>query len=116
MKLDGSQPSPLDDRSERKTVIARRNCGAGRGGRGIGMREIKVGVLGNAAKQHTGLRATQLIPADVRGFDVCWQSPNLIWEKSEAGSTRRLFALCEHSLQSKAEPQDWHARIVCLAQ
>ena len=76
----------LDHRRERKAVIAGRDRRLAAGRRGIGMREIKIGVFRNAAKQLARLHAPQLIPADVRRFHVRRQRADFLREKAEARS------------------------------
>ena len=50
---------------------------------GVGMREIKIGVVWNVAQQNAFAQATQLVPTDVWRFHICWQRLNIFVNQVE---------------------------------
>ena len=116
MELHACEIFLLDDRGERHTVIADGGDFVAVSGSGVRVREIKVGVFGNAHEQLAGLAALHLIPPDVRGFHVLRQHAHFPAEKAEAGIAGSFFAQFVHGLQAEANAEDGNAGIVRHAQ
>ena len=73
--------------------------------RGVGVREIKIGVLRDAFQQFAGPRAAQLVPSHVRKAIGRRQRGNFLRKQREARISGRFVAGGEHGLESEANSQ-----------
>src|SRR5215472_8705427 len=96
----------LDHRGERKAVIASSDGELSGGRRRVGVRKIKVSVIGNAAQQFALAHAAQSVPADVRRFYIRGKRANLLGEKFEAGFAGCFLARSEHRLEVKKNAEN----------
>src|SRR5579863_3928119 len=101
MKLRRENVSLLKQSDKRGAVIAEGDARFTRIEGGVGVREIKIGVLRNAFQQFARPRAAQLVPSHVRKAIGWGQCRNFLRKQCEARVSGRFVARGEHGLKSE---------------
>ena len=84
MKLHGQQIVVFNHGGEREAVIAHGGGVRLTNSRGVGMRKIKIGVVGDPFQQNGRTKWANLVPADVRRLHVFRQRLHLPVNEIEA--------------------------------
>ena len=95
MELHGQQIIVFDHRGKWEAVIADSGGVRIATGSGVGMREVKIGVVCDSLQQNSRTQWPDLVPADVRRLYVFRQRFHLMVNEIEAQFSGGFFAGCE---------------------